>query len=65
MDNEIIKTKKEIKFYIKESLKYFGIITLTYIKQIALLILSIIKTLQNVKKWETKEKVNIEGIWWD
>lgn len=42
MDNEIIKTKKEIKFYIKESVKYFGIFTLTYIKQIALLILSII-----------------------
>lgn len=45
MDNEIIKTKKEIKFYIKESVKYFGIFTLTYIKQIALLILSIINCL--------------------
>ena len=42
MDNEILKTKQEIIFYIKESIKYFAIFTLTYIKQIALLILSII-----------------------
>ena len=43
-DNEIIKTKKEIKFYIKESAKYFAIFTLTYIKQIVLLILDIINS---------------------